>query len=622
MVLSPSIVLNMLSSIVKNCIFKEEGTEMIQGLVRHGLVLCVVLLLLSVGIMPVAVSQRSSTPSKEQARPAAAVSGDLDSWPTFHHDLRRTGVSSLSAPETNDLLWVASTNYWVESAPAVVDGRVYVTSEDYALYCFDAFSGEVLWTFQAHDVIVTSPTVADGKVYFGSLDMKIYCVDANDGSLVWYRVTGWVIAQSSPAYYEDRIYIGGHDKKLYCLDADNGSTIWTYLTDEWISSSPAIVDGKVYFGNMLGNVYCLDAETGMEIWVYPIGWAVWVSSPTIVDGLLYIGACDYKLYCLNAVNGSLVWSFESGDWFAGTAAVLDGRVYIGSIDSNIYCFDAQTGDVIWSYLAGGPVFSSPAIADGKLYVGCDDGNLYCLRLKTGEVVWQYQTGLDVSSSPAIAYGKVYVASMNYKVYCFGQPGQPPVARFSWSPQAPKPGQTISFDASESTDPDGSIVLYEWDWESDGVFDEESASPLASHVWMEAGNYTVTLRVMDNNSDVGAVTKTIEVVVPDTTPPTVSLDSPKEGSVSVFWRGDLLFKIQSRRTVVVGGFDVIVSVQDNQSGVDRVEFFLDGELQGVTAAEPYVWEWPTRNFKSFNLTVAAYDKAGNRRDVSIALFKIL
>jgi PKD repeat protein len=94
---------------------------------------------------------------------------------------------------------------------------------------------------------------------------------------------------------------------------------------------------------------------------------------------------------------------------------------------------------------------------------------------------------------------------------FGGGGnQPPVADFSWAPQNPNPSQTVAFDASGSHDPDGTITLYEWDWNNDGVYEESHTTPVAAHSWPQASYYLVTLRVTDNGSTTDTVTKTLIV----------------------------------------------------------------------------------------------------------------
>jgi PKD repeat protein len=57
---------------------------------------------------------------------------------------------------------------------------------------------------------------------------------------------------------------------------------------------------------------------------------------------------------------------------------------------------------------------------------------------------------------------------------------------------------VALDGSTSTDPDGSIVLYEWDFESDGIWDYESATNSSTTNTYNQGTYNATLRVTDDD----------------------------------------------------------------------------------------------------------------------------
>jgi PKD repeat protein len=87
--------------------------------------------------------------------------------------------------------------------------------------------------------------------------------------------------------------------------------------------------------------------------------------------------------------------------------------------------------------------------------------------------------------------------------------RPPVAAFTWAPLTPKANQTITFDASASYNPDGSITLYEWDWNNDSTYDDSYHTPIATKAWTQAGNYPVTVRVSDNDG----VTSTKTITIP-------------------------------------------------------------------------------------------------------------
>ncbi len=83
-------------------------------------------------------------------------------------------------------------------------------------------------------------------------------------------------------------------------------------------------------------------------------------------------------------------------------------------------------------------------------------------------------------------------------------------------------QTIPFQATTSEDIDGSIILYEWDWDNDSVYEDESINSTISHSWTQAGYYPITLRVTDNDNATNTKTQTILIntintIDPEATP---------------------------------------------------------------------------------------------------------
>jgi PGF-CTERM protein len=62
-------------------------------------------------------------------------------------------------------------------APTVVDGTVFVGSDDSNLYAVDAATGEQEWVFETEAAIESSPIVADGTAYVRSNDGNLYALD-------------------------------------------------------------------------------------------------------------------------------------------------------------------------------------------------------------------------------------------------------------------------------------------------------------------------------------------------------------------------------------------------------------------------------------------------------------
>ncbi|MBM3240281.1 PKD domain-containing protein [Candidatus Poribacteria bacterium] len=81
--------------------------------------------------------------------------------------------------------------------------------------------------------------------------------------------------------------------------------------------------------------------------------------------------------------------------------------------------------------------------------------------------------------------------------------KPPIAIVHASPNPGAVGQTIRFDASASyhLDPFHHIVSYQWDFDVSNDLDwahPDATGPIVTHAYGALGNYTATLRVLDDN----------------------------------------------------------------------------------------------------------------------------
>ncbi len=100
---------------------------------------------------------------------------------------------------------------------------------------------------------------------------------------------------------------------------------------------------------------------------------------------------------------------------------------------------------------------------------------------------------------------------NAVVNVTNQTDEPPFADFLvrvTNPGQPiRAGQDVTFDASPSTDPDGSITLYQWTF-GDG---SGSFGLITNHTYNNSGNYTVTLTVTDSSGLTAIARHSIPVV---------------------------------------------------------------------------------------------------------------
>jgi PKD repeat protein len=107
--------------------------------------------------------------------------------------------------------------------------------------------------------------------------------------------------------------------------------------------------------------------------------------------------------------------------------------------------------------------------------------------------------------------------------------RPPSGSFTISPNPTKTAKTVTFDASASLDPDGTIAKYEWDLDGDGTFETSSGSnPKVTHAYLAEGEFDVRLRVTDNKGATDLSVQTIKII--DNQPPTASFKATPTVSV--------------------------------------------------------------------------------------------
>jgi hypothetical protein len=96
-------------------------------------------------------------------------------------------------------------------------------------------------------------------------------------------------------------------------------------------------------------------------------------------------------------------------------------------------------------------------------------------------------------------------------------GLRPNASFFWTPAEPEANQTVTLDASASTDPDGTITGYIWDF-NDGTPILNRTTPSAIHTFLEPRVYNVILTVLDNETFPGITIRQVSVFAKKVTIP--------------------------------------------------------------------------------------------------------
>ncbi|MCC7479656.1 PKD domain-containing protein [bacterium] len=276
-----------------------------------------------------------------------------------------------------------------------------------------------------------------------------------------------------------------------------------------------------------------------------------------------------------------------------------------SLDSVNVLLDVSQGSAVWlglaDYEAGrwqlfGPYQGSKTLlADDPAYLS-PGGNLYVVAL--------------VGDGQSATVNALSVRTIS--------PGNtPPSAALQADVSSGDAPLSVNFDASASSDSDGNIIEYAWDWDGDGSYDSITDGPEISHVFDQPGIFDTRMRVTDEFFGRASAVAQISVTVAGnnqpnavlggnssgTAPLTVNFDGslsdpgdPGDSIVSYQWDfdGDLSFDAQgsspfaSHVYTEAGSFNALLRVTDsagNQGESNFLNIVVNAAPQAVLEILP-------------------------------------
>lgn len=567
---------------------------------------------------------------------------------------------SLSVDGEPELLWRFPTDRKVHSIPAIDNNNtIYFGGyrQLYALYP----NGTLKWSFPTEGWVTSSPVIGnDGTIYFGggaeqpprfppyggngilSGDNYLYAVNP-DGSLQWKFLCGGSIDYSSPVIGKDgTIYavtgvsiaqchrvvainpnngtlkweyrvgkacyaapVVGKDGTVYvptpteegllALDPNDGRLKWNFSEGHWETvNAPSIAeDGTIIFLSTKGIVHALTPEGDLK-WEFPICTTSFYSTPVIAeDGSIYICTMDFwRLYALNP-DGTWKWSYPLERCSCFTPVIGDdGIIYFAEYGKRFHAVrdDGHQATPVWSYPINGYVTGGATLKNGVLYFGSYDGNLTALKVSSQ----------NIAKGPWTKYQKDIKNTGSEEILHVNANG-----RYEGLINSP-----VHFSGSAS----GGSLSYSWHWDfGDGnISDEQNPE----HIYTHSGIYTVTFTVTDNENHIEK-DHTQATITETRMSPTVKIVRPE---TALYLKNKRLRPFSF--PLIIGDITVVVDAFDNESEIERVEFYIDDMLKATDIEPLFNWLWIERTGlkPKHIIKVVAYDKAGNSANDEITVQK--
>ncbi len=99
---------------------------------------------------------------------------------------------------------------------AIYSDTVYANA-NHRIFALDVETGDLVWQKQMEADIRYSISVVNGVLFMGSDDNKIYALDAANGNELWSYQTGFYV-RTHPAIAGGKVIVASRDKKLYAFE--------------------------------------------------------------------------------------------------------------------------------------------------------------------------------------------------------------------------------------------------------------------------------------------------------------------------------------------------------------------------------------------------------------------
>jgi outer membrane protein assembly factor BamB len=284
---------------------------------------------------------------------------------------------------------------------AVAEGKVFVTTPYAKVYGLDAKTGAFEWEAKAPAPMRAAPAVSDGRVFVTTIDNQLVAFATDDGRRLWSNAgveeAAGLLGGSTPTVLGNVVVAAYTSGELLAFDVVNGHSLWTdSLAGKARTSSVAALsdirgrpvidrDRVIAIGNG-GVMAAIDKERGGRVWDNGLGGT---QMPWVAGDFIFVLTNESEVVCLSRQDGRIKWitalpqfedpvDKEDRIYWTGPVLVQDRLLVTGSSGLAV-SVSPYDGKVIGKQTLTDSSHLPPVVANETIYILSDDARLSAFK---------------------------------------------------------------------------------------------------------------------------------------------------------------------------------------------------------------------------------------------------
>ncbi|MEM1086496.1 MAG: PQQ-binding-like beta-propeller repeat protein [Pseudomonadota bacterium] len=305
----------------------------------------------------------------------------------------RRWVAQLSSGNSRDRL--------ASGSGLAVDGDKLIVASGFGFVtALDISNGAEIWRTETEAPMIGSPALLDGRIFVASNNNETIAFDAATGDVLWsdqaIAESARVLGSPSPAAADDIVIAPYSSGEVIAYLAPNGRRLWSEalaapgqftpissIND--IGARPVVGGGLVFASSQSGVMAAIEGRTGQFVWQQPIGST---QAPVLAGEYLFSASTDAQIVAVRAPSGQIFWVSQLEQYrkpkdkkgritYAGPV-LASGRLLVASSNGELIALNPETGTELQRINLRDPVFIEPIAIQDKLIILTDDARLIAI----------------------------------------------------------------------------------------------------------------------------------------------------------------------------------------------------------------------------------------------------